>query len=86
MIESNKNNFKLKIDLPQKPINWNYEQHSVLPTYEPQNYDNTNKPKLEYGTYLVVRKDGKKHFETWNSIQWAYNDNAIVAYYLPKIN
>lgn len=30
-----------------------------------------------YGKYLVHRKDGKIHLETWNGSQWAYNDNVI---------
>jgi hypothetical protein len=42
--------------------------------------------KLPYGRYLVVRKDGKKHFETFNGTGWSYNHKSIVAYYLPKIS
>jgi len=34
----------------------------------------------EYGKYLVVRKDGKIHWETWNMSGWAYNNNSIVKY------
>jgi hypothetical protein len=30
-----------------------------------------------YGKYLVHRKDGKIHWETWNGIGFAYNDNVI---------
>lgn len=41
--------------------------------------------KLEYGKYLVVRKDGKIHFEIYNGLQWAYNENSIIHFYLPKI-
>lgn len=29
------------------------------------------------GKYLVVRKDGKTHWETWNGSGWAYNGNVI---------
>jgi hypothetical protein len=43
------------------------------------------KNKLEYGKYLIVRKDGKIHFEVYNGTGFAYNDNSIVFYYLPKI-
>lgn len=32
---------------------------------------------IEYGKYFVHRKDGKVHWETWNGIGWAYNDNVI---------
>lgn len=31
----------------------------------------------KYGKYLVVRKDGKTHWETWNGSGWAYNEKAI---------
>jgi len=31
----------------------------------------------EYGKYLIVRKDGKMHWETWNGSGWAYNHNEI---------
>jgi hypothetical protein len=27
----------------------------------------------EYGKYLICRKDGKIHWETWNGSGWAYN-------------
>ena len=35
----------------------------------------TRPPK--YGKYLVTRKDGKIHWETWNGSGWAYNHNEI---------
>jgi len=31
----------------------------------------------EYGKYLITRKDGKIHWETWNGSGWAYNHNEI---------
>lgn len=31
----------------------------------------------EYGKYLVFRKDGKIHWETWNGSGFAYNHNEI---------
>jgi len=31
----------------------------------------------EYGKYLICRKDGKIHWETWNGSGWAYNGNVI---------
>ena len=43
------------------------------------------KQKLEYGKYLVVRKDGKIHFEVFNGTGWAYNENSITYFYLPKV-
>ena len=50
----------------------------------PQSYPEI-KP-TEYGRYLVVRKDGKKHLETWNNTGWAYNNKVIVNWYYPKIS
>ena len=32
---------------------------------------------LKYGKYLITRKDGKIHWETWNGSGWAYNHNEI---------
>lgn len=40
----------------------------------------------EYGKHIVIRKDGKCHFEVWNNTSWAYNNNSIIAFYLPKIS
>lgn len=40
---------------------------------------------LPYGKYLVVRKDGKIHFEVYNGTGWAYNDNSITHFYLPAV-
>ena len=31
----------------------------------------------KYGKYLITRKDGKIHCETWNGSGWAYNHNEI---------
>jgi hypothetical protein len=39
-----------------------------------------NKPETrpqKYGKYLICRKDGKIHWETWNGSGWAYNHNEI---------
>ena len=55
-----------------------------LPVLIPMNYQ-TDKP-TEYGRYLVVRKDGKKHLEIWNNTGWAYNNKVIVNWYYPKIS
>lgn len=37
-----------------------------------------------YGTYLIKRKDGKVHWETWNGTGWAYNQNSIVEWKIIK--
>lgn len=49
------------------------------------NIQEYSKQKLEYGKYLVMRKDGKIHFEYFNGTGWAYNDNVITHFYLPKV-
>ena len=60
------------------------EQPPVMTAVE---YTGTPEQKetIEYGRYLVVQKDGKKHLETFNGTGWAYNNNAIIWYYTPKI-
>lgn len=59
-----------------------------LPVLKPVEYrgDPEQKALIKYGRYVVVRKDGKKHLETFNGTGWAYNDHSIVAFYLPKID
>lgn len=42
--------------------------------------------QLEYGRYIVVKKDGKKHLETYNGTGWAYNHNSITHFYLPRFD
>ena len=44
------------------------------------------KKTIDYGKYLVVRKDGKTHLETFNGTGWAYNHNSIKYFYLTIIN
>lgn len=43
-------------------------------------HDKIETRPIEYGKYLVCRKDGKIHFETWNGTGWAYNQNEIRFY------
>ncbi|MBN2747170.1 MAG: hypothetical protein JXR34_10635 [Bacteroidales bacterium] len=38
-------------------------------------FGTTNPPK--YGKYLICRRDGKIHWETWNGNGWAYNHDEI---------
>jgi hypothetical protein len=40
-------------------------------------YMNLDTRPKKYGKYLIVRKDGKTHWETWNGSGWAYNHNEI---------
>ncbi len=60
---------------------------TMPPTLHPILYDKTNNRHLKYGgRYLIVRKDGKTHLETFNGTGFAYNDNSIKYYYLPPIS
>ena len=43
------------------------------------------KKEIPYGRYLVMRKDGKMHLETFNGTGWAYNNNSITWFYMPAI-
>lgn len=55
-------------------------------TLEPHKFFPEENIRLEYGTYLVIRKDGKCHKEVYNGTGWAYNHKVIEWYYLPKID
>lgn len=50
------------------------------------NIQKYTKQKLPYGKYLVVRKNGEIHFEVYNGTGWAYHENSITHFYLPKIH
>lgn len=54
-------------------------------TLKPVKYDRNDKKNIQYGRYLVIRKDGKTHLEAFNGTGFAYNDNSIEYYYIPKI-
>jgi len=68
------------------PPNYNFESaiKDILEVtgngWIPFDWDDKNTHPKKYGKYFVQRKDGKVHWETWNSSFWAYNGNAIVAY------
>ena len=56
--------------------------HQVLDLFAVINWVAFDFYKLEtrppkYGKYLITRKDGKIHWETWNGSGWAYNHNEI---------
>lgn len=63
-------------------------KESAPPVLNPVKYIGTPEQKatILYGRYLVVRKGGKTHTETFNGTGWAYNNNAIEYFYLPKID
>lgn len=44
------------------------------------NYDIVSEIPPVTGRYMVLRKDGKVHFATWNGTGWAYNDNDIIGW------
>jgi hypothetical protein len=44
------------------------------------NFNKFETRPLEYGKYLVCKKDGKIYWETWNGNGWAYNENVITHY------
>jgi hypothetical protein len=64
------------------------EETQDPPIFKPVRYsgDPEQKATIKYGRYLVVRKDGKRHIETFNGTGWAYNENAIIAFYLPMFS
>lgn len=45
-------------------------------------HDKKETRPTKYGKYLICRKDGKIHFETWNGTGWSYNHNEIRFYAL----
>ena len=54
------------IELSNSVINWVAFDFHKLETRPPK-----------YGKYLITRKDGKIHWETWNGSGWAYNHKEI---------
>lgn len=48
----------------------------VKSEWVPYDFVISNRPP-SYGRYLVCRKDGKVHWETWNGVSWAYNNDEI---------
>ncbi len=67
------------IDDPHQAIN---ARNELLNLFSVINWVAFDFDKLEtrppkYGKYLIARKDGKIHWETWNGSGWAYNHNEI---------
>jgi hypothetical protein len=58
------------------------------PILTPIKYLDTPEQKqyISSGRYLIVRKDGNTHTETFNGTGWAYNNKVIEYFYIPKIN
>ena len=61
------------------------EFKDILPIFRPVRFHETLSKPNDFGKYIVVRKDGKIHFETWNGTGWAYNQNSITHFYKPAI-
>lgn len=56
------------------------------PTYIPKSYPE-NQPS-EYGQYIVVVRVDKinvPYIRTWGTNGWNFDNNNIVAFYLPKL-
>ena len=74
--------FDIVTDLIRKDITKDEAIDKLLVLYSVINWVAFDFMKLEtrppkYGKYLITRKDGKIHWETWNGSGWAYNHNEI---------
>lgn len=61
-------------------MNFFKRSKSVLPALSYWVKFDLSKPETcppKYDKYLICRKDGKIHWETWNGNGWAYNGNVI---------
>lgn len=57
------------------------EGNGVLPCagrWVPFDFMKLETKPQKIGKYLICRKDGKIHWETWNGSGWAYNHNEII--------
>lgn len=73
---------RILTDLEQGKISSDHAEQQVLDLFAVINWVAFDFYKLEtrppkYGKYLITRKDGKIHWETWNGSGWAYNHNEI---------
>lgn len=50
----------------------------VLNSWNKYEIGKTDTYPKEYDKYFICRKDGKIHWETWNGIGWAYNNDVII--------
>ena len=74
--------FDIVTDLIRDDISKNEAIDKLLSLYNVINWVAFDWMKIEtrpakYGKYLITRKDGKIHWETWNGSGWAYNHNEI---------
>jgi hypothetical protein len=66
----------------KEEIRGNNTKYIAANNWVAYNFDVTSSRPKNYGKYLVCRKDGKIHMETWNGSGWAYNSNVIEYYML----
>ncbi len=74
--------FDIVTDLIREDITKDEAIDKLLVLYSVINWVAFDWMKIEtrptkYGKYLITRKDGKIHWETWNGSGWAYNHNEI---------
>mgnify|MGYP000185706666 FL=1 len=74
--------FDIVTDLIREDITKDEAIDKLLVLYSVINWVAFDWMKIEtrptkYGKYLITRKDGKIHWETWNGSGWAYNGNVI---------
>ena len=50
---------------------------SIVSNWVAYDWNDISSRPPKYGKYLITRKDGKIHWETWNGSGWAYNHNEI---------
>lgn len=53
------------------------EEEQAISRWVSFDFDKIETRPTKYGKYLICRKDGKIHWETWNGSGWAYNHNEI---------
>ena len=74
--------FDIVTDLIREDITKDEAIDKLLVLYSVINWVAFDWMKIEtrptkYGKYLITRKDGKIHWETWNGSGWAYNHKEI---------
>lgn len=79
---TNVKNVNKGFDLDRGKLLLSPEKPMIERTYSVINWVEFDFDKIEtrppkYGKYLITRKDGKIHWETWNGSGWAYNHNEI---------
>lgn len=58
-------------------MNSNKQSSVAISHWQEFDWDKIETRPKEYGKYLICKKDGKIHWETWNGSGWAYNHNEV---------